>query len=107
MPKTIEIKGFIHARISSWKPEAPQYEFFSSEDMSGLNSKNTTYVMVKPVTFAVEIPDTALDYRTARIAALEKEEITIRAHLARRVAEIREEVSRLTAIECTPAEVSA
>lgn len=97
----IEIKGYVHARIYSWAPDKPQYEVFSSADVSCLNSEHATYVLVQEVTFTIDAP--AIDYRTIRIAALDKEETKLRADFQKRVTEIREEVSRLQAIEYTPA----
>lgn len=102
----IQIEAYIHAHIRSWKPDEPDFQVYQSEDMSCLNSSHSTYVMVKPITITVEIPGGKIDYRTARIAALEKEETKLRADLGKRITEIREEVSRLQAIEHKPAEVA-
>lgn len=103
----IEIKGYVHARIYSWEPNKPEYQFFTSDDASFMNSELTTYVLVTPVTITAEVPDEGPDYRSARVAALEKEETKLRADFQKRVTEIREEVSRLQAIEYTPAQEAA
>lgn len=102
---TIEIKGYVHARIYSWAPDKPEYQFFSSDDVSCLNNENTTYVLVHEVSVTIDAP--AIDYRSIRVAALEKEETKLRAEFQKRVTQIREEVSRLQAIEYTPAQEAA
>ncbi|WP_354686715.1 hypothetical protein [Cupriavidus necator] len=103
--QTIEIKGYVHARIYSWAPDKPEYQVFGSADVSCLNTESTTYTLVQEVTIGFEAP--AIDYRTVRIAALEKEQAEIRAKLGKRIAEINDEISRLQAIEYTPAQEAA
>ena len=61
--------------------------------------------MVMPHTLVVEIPDVQIDYRTVRVAALEKEREKVRADLGKRIKEINNEISRLQAIEFNPTEV--
>lgn len=102
--KTIEICGFIFAAVHSHKPDEPQYMFSQSKDMSFMNSDFTTYVMVTPHTMVVEIPDVQIDYRTVRIAALEKEREKVRADLGKRITDITNEISKLQAIEFTASE---
>ncbi|GAQ30246.1 hypothetical protein SAMD00023378_3929 [Ralstonia sp. NT80] len=103
--KTVEIKGWIHAALRSSTPDKPTYSFHEIEDMSFMNSKYTTYAVVMPHTFVVEIPDEQLDYRTVRIAALEKERESVRAELGKRITEINGEISKLQAIELNATEV--
>ena len=102
---TIEIKGYVHARIYAWAPDQVEYQIFSGDDMSCLNNQSTTYVLVQEVTFTIDAP--AIDYRTIRIAALEKEREKVRAELGKRIAEIADEISKLTAISYDEAEVTA
>ena len=103
--KTVEIKGWIHAAVYSFKPDEPSFSFSPCEDMSFMNSAHSTYVMVMPQTLVVEIPDVQIDYRTVRVAALEKEREKVRADLGKRIKEINNEISRLQAIEFNPTEV--
>ncbi|CBJ38295.1 conserved protein of unknown function [Ralstonia solanacearum CMR15] len=104
--KTIEINGYIHAVIHSIMPDKPVYSFHELEDMSFMNSKHTTYVKVMPHTMVVKIPDGEIDYRTARIAALENEREKVRAELGKRITEINGEISKLQAIEFNATEVA-
>ncbi|WP_454751639.1 hypothetical protein [Cupriavidus necator] len=97
----IQIEAFIHAQIYAWKPDQPHYQVSHSKDMSFLNSENSTYVMIKPITITAELPDDKIDYRAARISALEKEREKIRADMGKRITEIAEEISKLQAIEHT------
>ncbi|MGK2829206.1 hypothetical protein ACSI5F_03755 [Ralstonia pseudosolanacearum] len=104
--KTIEIKGWIYAAIHSVVPDRPAYSFHELDDMSFMNSKYTTYVKVMPHTMVVEIPDSEIDYRTARIAALESERENVRAELGKRITDINGEISKLQAIEFNATEVA-
>lgn len=97
--KTIEIAGFIYAALQSMVPDKPVYSFHELDDLSFMNSKHTTYVKVMPHTLVVEIPDGEIDYRTVRVAALEKEREKVRADMGKRITEINSEISKLQAIE--------
>ncbi|MGA4275609.1 hypothetical protein ACI2VH_02765 [Ralstonia nicotianae] len=101
--KTIEIKGYIHAVLHAYTPDEIGYHFSACEDMSFMNSEMTTYVLVQPHTVVAEIPDREIDYRTVRVAALEKEREKVRAELGRRITEINNEISKLQALTFDPA----
>lgn len=103
--KTIEIPGYIHAVLNASRPTEIGYYFSACESMAFMNSEMTTYVLVQPHTMVAEIIDKEIDYRTVRIAALEKERESVRAKLGQRIAEINGEISRLQAIECSATEV--
>lgn len=103
----VEIQGHIHAKFCSWAPDKPEFEYFEQDDVSFLNSKHCTYVMVKTVTITADVGDFKADYRELRIAALTQEETKLRADYAKRCAEIKDEIQKLAALSFDPAAIDS
>lgn len=105
--KTVEIKGFIFAK-PNWNASEMNYEF-SMHDYEAwaknpeLDRDGTwkQYRKVSEHIIVIEAPE--FDPKRIVVEALEAHKIALRAELGRRIAEIEDEISKLTAIEYTPA----
>lgn len=104
--KTIEIKGWIYASVSEYSDKL-SYEFnvndFEKWARNELGGNWARYRKIMPHTITVEVPSD-IDPRSLMLAALERERENVRAELGRRIAEINDKISKVTAIEFTPTE---
>jgi hypothetical protein len=102
--KTIEIKGWIFAKPSMFDETALEYSFFPCDisSMSGYGE----YVKICEHKIVSELP-ADFDPVTARISTLKAQRDQIRAELGKRIAQIEDQISKLTAIEYTPAQEAA
>lgn len=105
----IEIKGWIWAKATMFGNKV-EFEF-SSNDYEKWAKTQPSSVMdwgshkkIAEHTIVVDVPDD-IDPVSLRVAGLERERETLRSEFARRLNEINDQISRLTAIEYTPATV--
>lgn len=109
--KTIEMKMWLWAKPSydgkSLVYELSQYNYESwAKDPSiDRNGEYKAYRKLSEHIFKVEFDESALDPKQLIVDALEAQKIALRAELGKRIAEIEDQISKLTAIEYTPAEV--
>lgn len=102
----IEIKGWIFAK-PSWGARRLNYEFSQHDYEEWAKSPDIDrdgswkqYRKISAHVITVEVPE--LDPKQIAIEALESQKTSLRAELGKRIAEIEDQISKLTAIEYTP-----
>lgn len=109
MPRTIEIKGWIFAKPNDYGNkidfEFSSYDYEAAAKRGYAGADWGSYKKVAEHTIVAEVPDD-IDPVAMKLAALEAERTDLRAKYAARVAQIENEISKLTAIECAPAEAA-
>jgi hypothetical protein len=89
---TATIKGFVYEADYGYSSE-PEYRFFSSPDMG-----DKYYTLIGPCEFTYELP-ADFNSKSAKIAALQKEQERLRAEFFAKVGAITQRISELQAIE--------
>lgn len=82
------------------KFSTPEEPFFSLNTSAGMEEHG--YLLVRTIPLTVELPDMS-GIMQQRLAALEKEKASVRAAYLARVREIEERISKLQALDFTPA----
>ena len=95
----VKIKGYITARVDLIQQPPVMEYIFTNADMEFLSDKYSVYKTICEHEIEVEVPDD-LDTRQVRITALKIEEQKLRAEFGKRITEIEDQISKLTAIEC-------
>lgn len=109
MSKTIEIKGWIFVKPNDYGNKI-DFEF-SSYDYEAAVKRGYgatdwgKYKKVAEHTILAEVPDD-IDPVSLKLAALEAERTELRAKFTVRIAEIEDQISKLTAIEYVPSEAA-
>jgi hypothetical protein len=92
------IKGHIHQRVDPGYSE-DSFVFFEGEGWTGTKGE---YAIICPYTIDVELP-AHYDPVASKVGALQKAKDAITREFTTRLAEINEQISKLQAIEYTPA----
>lgn len=89
----IKINGYVVARVYTWRdePEFTWYEHDPSDILDGC-------IVLGRKEIEFEVPDD-FNLQAAKIAALENEAEKARAEFHKRITEIEDQISKLTAIE--------
>ena len=103
---TVEINGFIFAR-PNWNASEMDYEFSMHDYEVWAKSpeldRDGTWKQYRKVCehiISIEAPE--FDPKRIAVEALEAQKTALRAELGRRITEIEDQISKLTAIEYTP-----
>jgi hypothetical protein len=97
--RTVTIEGFVYELDLGLGFDSKSYHLFASDRMG-----DQDYALIGPAEFTYTIPET-FNPTASKIAALEKTKAAMKAEFSRRVAELDEQITKLQAIEYTPAEV--
>jgi hypothetical protein len=94
--KTVTISAYVY-ELDWGYGSKPEYRILSSDKQS-----DEHYTLIGPVSVPYTIPD-SFNPTAAKLAALEKEKQAVRAAYLAKVSEIEERISKLQAIEFSPA----
>jgi hypothetical protein len=100
--QSIEIKGWIFAVPNCVEQGKFNFTFFNFD----VTQQMPDYVKVCEHKIVTELP-ADFDPTLAQIEALKAQRERVRAELGRRIAEIEDQIGRLTAIEYTPGQEAA
>lgn len=109
--QTIEIKGWIFAKTDEWSDDV-EYVFSQHDyekwaaDGDTYSSSYAGYKRLAEHVITAEVPD-GIDVTAIKIASLERERTALRAAFQLKLNEINERLSKLQAIEYTPAQEAA
>ena len=95
----VKIKGYVTAKVNLIAHPPVMGYILAEADMEFLSDKYFIYKTICEHEIEVEVPDD-LDIRQVRITALKIEEQKLRAEFGKRITEIEDQISKLTAIEC-------